>query len=283
MIRLLKRLMEIKPESELGFEAYEVGSDNRELMRLMKLGLVEITLRTNRHTYWRVVDKKRIERMIKLEETKIKLPKTTPLFDSIIGHNTHKEIILRAIRSSEPIHLLLMGRPATAKTLFLLELTKIDGAEYVTPYITYVGMFDLLMANPKIVLIDQIDNIKDRNVYRLLIDLCEYGYITKTTAYETVRTKVNTKVIATANSIKRIPEALLSRFLILKFKEYSDSEYTRIARKLLSNFKIKDEVKDYIIKKTLKAKDIRNAVKLARICRTKKDVDRFLDVIVLER
>jgi hypothetical protein len=276
-MEILNKLLDFRDRE---FEAWEIGSDNRDLIKLMKLGVVEIVLKTNKHTIWRVKDIAKIERLIKLRETKIQIPAKEPLFSSIEGHEKHKEIILRAVNCSEPIHLLLCGAPASAKTLFLLELTKIGG-EYVTPYITYVGMFDLLLTNPKILLIDQLDNVKDKGVYRLLIDLCEYGYVTKTTHYELMRDKVDTKIIATANSVKRIPEALLSRFLILRFREYSDSEYVNVANKVLSNFNIDSKLKEYIIKRTLPFKDVRNAIKLAKICKSTKDVDDFMDVIVL--
>jgi intein/homing endonuclease len=167
----------------------------------------------------------------------------------------------------------------TAKTLFLLELTKIPNSIYVTPYITFSGLFDYLDTEPPLLLIDQIDNIKYSDVYRLLIDLCEYGIITKTSYNEKISKIVKTKVIATANSIKRIPQALLSRFLILQFKKYSEEEFINISKTLLKDYNITEDVKDYIIEKCKNSLDVRNVLKLANIVKTKEDVDKFMKFI----
>ena len=276
----MKDLLErIKEKGDSEFEAWEIQATNRDLIKLMKLGIVKITLKTNRSTLWKVCDLDKLNRLLELRKTKIKLPKDEPLFSSIIGHEKHKELILRALESKEPIHLLLLGHPSTAKTLFLLELTKLEGSEYITPYITYSGLYDLLITKPKLLLIDQIDNVKENGVYKLLIDLMEYGIITKLTHGIKERSKYNTKVIATANSIKRIPRALLSRFLIVRFRLYSEKEYRQIVENLLKD--VNKELRDYIIQKTIERRDVRNALKLAKICKTKEDVDKYMEIIRL--
>ena len=273
----LKKLLEMEDE----FRAWEVGLDNRDLKNLMKLGIVKITFKSNKNTYWKVIDKEKLRRLIELKEIKIQLPKDKPLFSSIIGHEKHKELILKAIENNQ--HILLLGLPSTAKTLFLLELTKLDSSVYFTPYITYSGLFDILTLNPKFILIDQLDNLYDPSVYRLLIDVMEYGFITKLTYGSTIKEEVKTTIIATANTLKRIPEALKSRFLIIRFGLYSEEEYTKIARKLIAEIKpeLSQEVIDYIIEKTIERRDIRNALKLARVCNSIEDVDKFKEIIRL--
>jgi Holliday junction DNA helicase RuvB len=281
MREIIERILNFKPKydyhKELGFEAYEIGADNRTLMKLVRFGILEITLKTNKSIFYKLKDIEKAKRF--LEIYNVKIDKTKPLFDSIIGYNEHKEILKRIIENDKPLHVLLLGSPATAKTLFLLELTKIPNSIYVTPYITFSGLFDYLDTEPPLLLIDQIDNIKYSDVYRLLIDLCEYGIITKTSYNEKISKIVKTKVIATANSTKRIPQALLSRFLILQFKKYSEEEFKAISKELLKSYDLPEDVKDYIIEKCKNSLDVRNVLKLANIVKNKDDVDKFMKIV----
>ena len=84
-------------------------------------------------------------------------------------------------------------------------------------------------------------------------------------------------MVATANSVKNLPDTIVSRFLIVKFEPYSEEEYAEVIRKLLRNKP--RELVDYIIEVTKGYRDVRNALKLARICKSKEDVDKFLEVI----
>ena len=267
----LKKLLEMDGE----FQAWEVNATNRDLVRLMRMGIVRIAFKTNRNTYWEVVDKEKLKNLIRLKETKIELPKDEPLFSSIIGYEKQKEILLRCIENKQ--HCLLLGKPSLAKTLFLLELTKIGGY-YMTSYVTMASLFDVLtFVKPKILLIDEVDRIKDRDAYALLNNLLQYGLIAKHTYNFEARVKVDTIVIATANTVKNLPDTLISRFLIVKFEEYSDEEYENVVRKLLKDRP--KEVVERIIEVTKPYKDVRNALKLARICKSKEDVDYFSDII----
>jgi Holliday junction DNA helicase RuvB len=281
MKEIIERILNFKPKydyhNELGFEAYEVGADNRILNELVKLGILEITLKTNKSTFYKLRDIERAKKFLEIHN--VKIDKSKPLFDSIIGYEEQKELLRRVINSDKPIHVLLLGSPATAKTLFLLELTKIPNSIYLTPYITYSGLFSYLDLEPQLILIDQLDNLKYNDVYRLLIDICEYGIATKISYNEQVVKKVNTKIIATANDTKRIPQALLSRFLILEFKKYTEQEFINIAKQLLKDYNLSEDVKDYIIEKCKRTLDIRNVIKLANICNSKEDVDKFMRFI----
>ena len=261
----------------LGFEAWQLNTDNRTLMELVKLGILEISLKTNKSTFYKIKDIERAKKFLEVYNTKIDTSK--PLFDSIIGYEEQKEILKRILESEKPIHVLLLGSPATAKTLFLLELTKIPNSIYLTPYITYSGLFSYLDLEPKLILIDQLDNLKYPDVYRLLIDICEYGIATKTSYNEKIVKTIKTKIIATANSVKRIPQALLSRLLIIQFKKYSEEEFINISKQLLKDYNLSEDVKDYIIEKCKNSLDVRNVLKLANICKTREDVDKFMKFI----
>jgi len=276
MLNILEKIKQLANEE---FEAYQVSANNKDLFKLVKLGILEITYKSNKNTVYKVVDLNKLEQLIKYKTTKINLDNDKPLFDSIVGYDKHKELLLKCISSPNPIHVILLGPPATAKTLFLLELTKLNSSEYVTAYITYSGLFDILLNEPKFLLIEQIDNIKDNNVYKLLLDICEYGYITKSTHMDYLKTKVDTKVFATANSLDRLPESLVSRFLIVKFPVYRPEEYRQIAFNILQNYTSDINLINYIIEKTIMYRDIRNAIKLAKICNSTDEVDKYLSII----
>jgi len=281
MREIIERILNFKPKydyhEQLGFEAYEIGTDNKTLMELVKLGILEISLKTNKSTFYKIKDIERAKKF--LEVYNVKIDTSKPLFASIIGYEEQKEILKRVLESEKPIHVLLLGSPSTAKTLFLLELTKIPNSIYLTPYITYSGLFNYLDLEPKLILIDQLDNLKYPDVYRLLIDICEYGIATKTSYNEKIVKTIKTKIIATANTVKRIPQALLSRFLILQFKKYSEEEFINISKQLLKDYNLSEDVKDYIIEKCKNSLDVRNVLKLANICKSREDVDKFMKFI----
>jgi len=45
-------------------------------------------------------------------------------FDKIIGYEGIKRTFLRSLNSKEPVHILLVGPPGQAKTLFLIDYSK---------------------------------------------------------------------------------------------------------------------------------------------------------------
>ncbi|MGI0016549.1 MAG: hypothetical protein ACREBU_24265, partial [Nitrososphaera sp.] len=49
-----------------------------------------------------------------------------PLFESIVGYNDVKKLFGMSLSSDKPVHILLVGPPASAKTLFMLECMKLE-------------------------------------------------------------------------------------------------------------------------------------------------------------
>jgi predicted ATPase with chaperone activity len=65
------------------------------------------------------------------------------LFDDIIGYEGVKDVFEKAIKAERPVHLLLCGPPASAKSLFMLSLTKLERSYYaVGSSSTKSGIFD---------------------------------------------------------------------------------------------------------------------------------------------
>ena len=53
------------------------------------------------------------------------------LFDNIIGHNDVKKLFKLSLSSDIPVHILLVGPPASAKTLFMLECIKLERSHFI--------------------------------------------------------------------------------------------------------------------------------------------------------
>jgi Holliday junction resolvasome RuvABC ATP-dependent DNA helicase subunit len=86
------------------------------------------------------------------------------VFSNIEALDDVKEMMLRALESTERAHTLLTGRPASAKSMFMLEIEKFLGhkvyfAEGAAT--TKAGLQKFISENPhkEIIIIDEIDKM----------------------------------------------------------------------------------------------------------------------------
>jgi len=84
------------------------------------------------------------------------------IFDSIIGYNDVKELFRKSILSKKQTHILLIGPPASAKSLFLLECDKIKNSYYILGGTTSkAGMAGMLFdIRPNYLLVDELEKMK---------------------------------------------------------------------------------------------------------------------------
>src|SRR5262245_46661536 len=67
------------------------------------------------------------------------------LFESVIGYDDVKKLFHMSLSSIKPVHVLLVGPPASAKTLFMLECMKLDRSYFtIGSQSTKSGMIDYL-------------------------------------------------------------------------------------------------------------------------------------------
>ena len=67
------------------------------------------------------------------------------LFDNIIGYDDIKKLFFLSFESQRPIHILLVGPPASAKTLFMLGCMKLERSYFTLgTHSTKSGMLDYL-------------------------------------------------------------------------------------------------------------------------------------------
>lgn len=90
------------------------------------------------------------------------------IFDDIYGLDDIKQLFMRAISSEKQIHLLLVGPPACAKSLFMQEIIKLDGSYFTLgSNSTMSGMVDALFElEPRFLIIDELEkmSVKDQTI-----------------------------------------------------------------------------------------------------------------------
>jgi holliday junction DNA helicase RuvB len=202
----------------------------------------------------------------------------TKLFSNIVGYEDIKKLFHLSICSNErPVHILLVGPPASAKTLFMLECMKLDRSYFTLgSHSTRSGMIEYLFEKrPRYLIIDEIEHmpIKDQTA---LLSLMETGIIAETKFQKARNTQLKAWVFATSNATERMLTPLLSRFLILYFKPYKFESFKEVTIHLLCHGEgVSKEVAAEVVEVVwtkLKSRDIRDCVKIANLAKTKEDV-----------
>src|SRR5215831_72208 len=205
------------------------------------------------------------------------------LFDNIVGHAEVKRLFKLSLASDMPVHILLVGPPASAKTLFMLECIKLERSHFIIgSQSTKSGMMDYLFgARPRYLIVDEIEHMPMRDQTALL-SLMETGIISEMKYQKTRKTQLKTWVYATSNGTERMLTPLLSRFVILRFKRYKFDEFLEVATHLLVNSGVADEIASTIVNAVwykMKSKDIRDCMKIGRLVKTNEDVDWIIDAL----
>ena len=207
------------------------------------------------------------------------------LFANIVGYDDIKKIFNYAFNSSLPVHILLVGPPGSAKTLFLMECMKLSRSYFTLgSHSTKAGMLDYLFNNrPKNLIIDEIEYmaIKDQAA---LLSLMETGILSETKYEKTRKSIMRTWVFASCNDEKKLLTPLLSRFFVLYFKKYDYATFEKIANHILASecnidFEVSTMIAQLVWNK-LKSRDIRDCIKIGRICNNKEDVYTIIKTLI---
>src|SRR5690242_18792869 len=108
-----------------------------------------------------------------------------------------------SIDADEPVHILLVGPPASAKTMFIKSLMKLNNSYFTDGgNSTKAGMLEYIFDNqPKYLLIDEIDKMSTKD-QTFLLNLMETGIVTETKHRKT-RTATNVKTWVFASFLER--------------------------------------------------------------------------------
>jgi len=194
------------------------------------------------------------------------------LFQDIIGLEEEKEILNRSLASLKPVHVLLHGPPASAKTLFLEDLAKLPGAEYVLgSNLSKVGLFDVLFdQRPRLLILDELDKVVSRDL-ACLLSLMEGTLITETKHRKRRVMRLDRCwVYASANEVKKMRPELLSRFLKLPFHAYMRNDFIEIGTQLLVRREgLPEQVALHLADRMWSdgSRDVRDVLKVRRLMR----------------
>ena len=170
-----------------GWEAQTIGLPSQKLRSLITAGLLGITFSSNSSTDYALAGKDLIWDFLKGNATTSKIPVEQELeipddlFACIIGYDDVKEEMKLTLREGRRNHYLLIGPPATAKSLFLMELGKLSGTYPATgSTVTGPGLTDALLTyQPKVLILDELDKVR-MDATAVLLSVMESGDVLET-------------------------------------------------------------------------------------------------------
>ncbi|OGO49109.1 MAG: hypothetical protein A2W34_06435 [Chloroflexi bacterium RBG_16_64_32] len=204
------------------------------------------------------------------------------LFAPVVGFDDVKDLLRRAVRATRPVHVLLEGPPASAKTLFLMELGRLPEAHFVVGgTASRAGFAELLvMWRPRYLLVDEVETIARLKDYAVLLHLMENQEVVVTKHGKRLRIPLTTSVFAAGNDTRKLPRALLSRFggpeSVLRLRAYRREEFIEVATKVLVEHE--GVARSFAeacahAAAAVGSRDVRFGVRLARLARDEASLD----------
>lgn len=291
--QILKRAIELErgmkqDENSLGWEWFAIPAQPSTLNRLVIEGILKVNSKSNSSTNYSLAipiqeAEKLLATMVKSEAVEIvEEPTKIPddLFSVIVGHGRTKRIINRALAASKPVHVLLAGAPATAKSLFVMEISRLPNSRYALGSTSSkAGIVDFLLEQrPRYLIVDELERMSGEDQSALL-SLMETGIVARLKKGMREKVKLDTLVFATCNRPDKLPPELRSRFWVVHFREYSPDEFKRVVVGVLVQREgTSQELAEYIAERLAgRTKDVRDAVRLARLCKTEAEVDELVE------
>jgi Holliday junction DNA helicase RuvB len=207
------------------------------------------------------------------------------LFDIVVGYEKIKKIIIKSIISKKPVHILLWGPPASAKSTFVMDIERLPNSRFITGSgSSKAGILDFLSSNPcQFIIIDELDKMSKED-YGGLLSIMEHQRVAQMKVGKTRDIDANIRVYATANRIDTLPSELRSRFQAFYLPPYDEDTFIKTAISVLTKREDTDkELAEYIAKEVWQKMgnhDIRDAVRIARLCSTKEEVDEFIQTAI---
>lgn len=270
----------IAPESlveKLGWRCRDVGLWPGTLAKLRMQGLIEDVYESNSYHGYQLTEKAKL--MLAAEpahaethqEQKIEVP--DDIFEDIISHDEVKELLHACLVADKPVHVLLTGPPALAKTLFLWDIERVAGEKalwLVGSAISKAGLWDLIAERqPQVLLIDELDKVNAADTAALL-SIMEGGRMVRAKKGRELDTRVDVRVVAATNVESRLSPELRSRFAIRRLTAYNRGDFLMVVRGVLirregASADVAEEIAKRLDGRT---QDVRDAVRVARLAPT---------------
>jgi Holliday junction DNA helicase RuvB len=209
------------------------------------------------------------------------------IFEDVVGYDDIKRVFRMALESDEPIHILLVGPPACAKTIFLEALIHKLGDKQAYFAIgsssTKAGVVNMLfLKEPKYLMLDEIDKMSISDQTSLL-GLMETGELVETKVRKTRRIKLKTWVFATANTATRLSKPLLTRFMVFSLKPYTYEEFEEVTVHTLGRrYNVKRDMAIVVASAVwhkMGTPNIRQCIKIAKMTKKKEDVEWLIETM----
>ncbi len=247
------------------------------LSRLFKDGYLETVFRSNSYTGYRLSEvgrsilKQQSEAPLATGDTgNIEPAISIDLFSDIIGHDDIKELLIACLSIDKPVHVLLAGPPALAKSLFLWDIEQAAGERaiwLVGSATSKAGLWDVIAERqPQIILIDELDKMNAADTAALL-SMMEGGRLVRAKKGRELSLNNPVRVIAACNRLETLSPELRSRFTIRKLSAYNRSDYLTVVKGVLSRKEnLAPEVAEVIAHRLDGlTQDVRDAIRVARL------------------
>ena len=268
--------VDLEREFKIGWSWRHVRIWPATLSRLFKDGYLENVFRSNSYTGYRLSElgsamiaaEQNSDTHQKPQGQKLALP--DDLFSDIIGHDEIKELLLACLLSEKPVHVLLAGPPALAKTLFLWDIERAAGEQgiwLVGSATSKAGLWDLIAERqPQILLIDELDKMNAADTAALL-SMMEGGRLVRVKKGRELNLSNELRVVSATNRLNTLSPELKSRFAIRRLTAYSRSDYLTVVRGVLARREgLGQEIADEIARRLDGiSQDVRDAIRVARL------------------
>ncbi len=269
-----------KDEFSLGWQWNDVSAAPATLNKLVVRKLLVISFKSNKDTRYLLTDLGReiakghvdVQSIAHEEPEHPNGIETNDMFNDIVGYDDIKELLRESLQLVKPIHVLLVGPPSLAKSMFLWGIERTYG-DLSLPLIgsatSHAGLWDMIAEKrPKIVLIDEIEKMALADMAGLLA-LMEQGRIIRAKVGRKLDVRLTVWVIAAANRTVKMPMELLSRFARFDLVEYTATEFRTVVTSVLVAHEDTDHGTAAEIATRLlgKSHDVRDAVRVARLAK----------------
>ncbi|MEA4879716.1 Holliday junction ATP-dependent DNA helicase RuvB [bioreactor metagenome] len=268
--------VDMEKEYRIGWSWRHVRIWPATLSRLFKDGFLDNVFRSNSFTGYRLTEKAKAIIIANRDEGSTE-PKSASqvnlgddLFTDIIGHEDVKALLKAILLSEKPVHVMLTGPPALAKTLFLWDIEQTFGEQaiwLVGSATSKAGLWDLVAERePKILLIDEMDKMNAVDMAALLT-MMEGGRLVRAKRGRELDINNPLKVIAASNRLEKLSPELRSRFAIRRLNPYSRSEFLTVVRGVLVRKEgLSNEMAEEVARKLDgRSQDVRDAIRIARL------------------
>ena len=268
--------VDMEKEFRIGWSWRHVRIWPATLSRLFKDGYLENVFRSNSFTGYRLneLGKKLVEgareEVLNTTTPDEKLGLSESLFEDIIGHDEVKQLLRASLMADKPVHVLLTGPPALAKTLFLWDIEQAGGEKaiwLVGSATSKAGLWDLIAErHPQILLIDELDKMNAADTAALLT-IMEGGRLVRAKKGRELDLHNPLRVVAASNRMDILSPELRSRFAIRRLNPYDRAEFLAVVRGVLVrreslNPELADEIAQNL---DGRSQDVRDAIRVARL------------------